>query len=67
MLQEAPGEASPATFLFVVTTAGQASGKATYGILYLVERAATALLLLTFLLAFAAFAIGGTVVVLGLA
>ena len=40
MLQEAPGEAAPSTFLFVVTAAaGQASGKATYGILYLVERA----------------------------
>jgi hypothetical protein len=35
MLQEAPGEAAPAIFLFVVT----AAGKATYGILYLVERA----------------------------
>jgi hypothetical protein len=39
MLQEPPGEAAPATFLFVVTAAGKASGKATYGILYLVERA----------------------------
>jgi hypothetical protein len=41
MLQEAPGEAASSTLLFVVTAAGQASGKATYGVLYLVERAAT--------------------------
>src|SRR5829696_4950612 len=46
---------------------GQPTGESTDGVLHLVERAATALLLFAFLLAFAAFAIGGTVVVLGAA
>src|SRR5215217_3789406 len=46
---------------------GQPTGESTDGVLHLVERAATALLLFAFLLAFAAFAIGGTVVVLGVA
>src|SRR5215217_2703702 len=46
---------------------GQPTGESTDGVLHLVERAATALLLFAFLLAFAAFPIGGTVVVLGVA
>src|SRR5829696_3188193 len=46
---------------------GQPTGESTDGVLHLVERAAPALLLFAFLLAFAAFAIGGTVVVLGAA
>src|SRR5829696_4177299 len=69
--EQSAGEAAHGVLHLVDRTSalatGQPTGESTDGVLHLVERAAPALLLFAFLLAFAAFAIGGTVVVLGVA